>query len=127
LSETPERRQQELTLQVALGPALIAAKGYTAPEVERAYTRARELCQQIGETPQLFPVLAGLGVFYDVRAELQLARELAEQCLSLAQRLQAPDLLCVAHGALGESLLFLGELASAGAHFERGVALSDPH
>ena len=42
----------------------MATKGYAAPEVEHAYTRARELCQQVGETPQLFPVLWGLWVFY---------------------------------------------------------------
>ena len=42
------------------GVPLSATKGYAAPEVEKAYTRARELCQQVGETPQLFPVLWGL-------------------------------------------------------------------
>ena len=57
LPDTPERAQQELTLQLALGAALVAVKGYAAPEVEKTYTRARELCQQLGETPQLFPVL----------------------------------------------------------------------
>ena len=81
LPDTPERAQQELTLQIALGPALMATKGYAAPEVEKAYTRARELCQQVGETPQLFPVLWGLWAFYLVRAELQTARELGEQLL----------------------------------------------
>ena len=63
LPDTPERAQQELTLQIALGVPLMATKGYAAPEVEQAYTRARELCQQVGETPQLFPVLFGLWVF----------------------------------------------------------------
>ena len=60
LPDTPERAQQELTLQIALGVPLMATKGYAAPEVEQAYARARELCQQVGETPQLFPVLWGL-------------------------------------------------------------------
>ena len=60
LPDTPERAQQELTLQIALGVPLMATKGYAAPEVGKAYTRARELCQQVGETPQLFPVLWGL-------------------------------------------------------------------
>ena len=55
--ETAERTDQELDLQTSLGPALIALKGYAAPEVEKAYTRARELCQQVGPTPQIFPVL----------------------------------------------------------------------
>src|SRR4030095_7073344 len=64
LPETPPRAQQELDLQIALGPALSATKGQAAPEVEQTYTRARELCRQVGETPQLFPALEGLWSFY---------------------------------------------------------------
>ena len=104
----------------------MATKGFAAPEVEQAYARARELCQQVGETPQLFPVLGGLFRFYLVRAELQTARELGEQCLSLAQSVQDPALLLEAHMALGPTLLFLGELASAREHLEQGIALYDP-
>jgi predicted ATPase len=44
LPDTPERIQQELTLQITLGPSLQAIKGWGAPEVGKAYTRARELC-----------------------------------------------------------------------------------
>src|SRR5690606_7390069 len=64
LPETPARAQQELALQIALGPALAAAKGYTAAEVEQTYARAHALCQQVDETPQLFPALWGLCRFY---------------------------------------------------------------
>jgi predicted ATPase len=60
LPDTPTRTQQELELQTTLGPALIATRGYGAPEVAQAYTRALELCRQMGETPDLFPVLRGL-------------------------------------------------------------------
>jgi predicted ATPase len=68
LPDTPERVQQELTLQLALSVALVAVKGYTAPDVEQTYTRARALCQQLGETPQLFPVLYRLALFYRKRS-----------------------------------------------------------
>src|SRR4029450_12771411 len=64
LPDTPEHTQQELTLQITLGPPLIATKGYAASEVEKAYTRALALCRQVGETPQLFWVLVGLYLFY---------------------------------------------------------------
>ena len=64
LPETPARAQQELDLQIALGPALMATKGHAAPEVEQTYARARALCAQIGDTPQLFPTLRGLWRFY---------------------------------------------------------------
>jgi len=60
LPETPERTQQALTLYLALGAALLRTKGQAAPEVEQAYTQARALCQQVGETPALVPVLFGL-------------------------------------------------------------------
>ncbi len=126
LSDTPERTQQELFLQVALGRALIAARGFGVPEVEHAYTRARELCRQVGETPQLSRVLGGLYAFYIARAELQTTRELGEQLLRLAQSMQDPALLLRAYSALGPVLFHLGEVASAQEHLEQGIALYNP-
>ncbi len=107
LPDTPERAQQELILQVALGVPLMATKGFAAPEVGTIYRRARELCQHVGETPQLFPVLWGLWAFYVVRAELETAYELGEQCLRLAQNVQDPALLLEAHCALETTLTHL--------------------
>ena len=100
----------------------MAAKGQGVPQVECAYTRASTLCRQVGETPELFPVLWGLWRFYLVRAEYQTARELAEQCLSLAQRVQDSALLLVAHHALGATVYYLGEVPSGRAHLEQGLA-----
>ena len=45
LPDTPERSQQELILQTTLGPALIATRGYAAPDVAQTYARARDLCR----------------------------------------------------------------------------------
>jgi predicted ATPase len=126
LPDIPERTQQELALQITLGAALRATKGGVAPEVEQTYARARELCQQVGETPQLFSVLWGLWAFYHGRVALRTARELGEQLLTLAQRVQDPALLLQAHRALGITLRFLGELTAARVHLERGIALYDP-
>lgn len=125
LPGTPERTQQELTLQIALGMPLILTKGHAAPEVETTYARALELCRQVGETPQLFSVLVGLRRFYFVRGQLQTAHELGEQLLSLAQGVQDPGLLAWAHVMLGEALLCLGEFVVAREHLEQGIALYD--
>ena len=125
LPVTSERVQQELTLQITLGMALRAAKGWAAPEVEQTYSRARELCQQVGSTPQLFSALWGLWTFYNVRAELQTACELGAQCLHLAQSIQDPALLLGAHTALGDSLLWRGEFSSSQAHLEEWITLYD--
>jgi class 3 adenylate cyclase/predicted ATPase len=126
LPDTPERTQQELVLQLTLGTALIAIKGYGASEVEQTYLRARALCQQRGETPQLFLIVGGLCSVYMERAELTRARELAEQLLRLAQNVQHPVLLLGAHLALGVVLFYLGELASARQHIEQSLALYTP-
>ena len=126
LPDTPERYRKEFVLQTTLGPVLMAIRGQGAPEVERAYARARELCQHVGETPQLFPVLWGLWYFYLARAEWRVARELGEQLLSLAQRTQDPPLLLLAHRVLGQTLAFLGEFASARSHLAQALTFYDP-
>ena len=68
LPDSPGRAEHELALLVAIGVPLLRTKGYAAKDVERTYARARELCGQIGESPQLLPALAGLFRFYFVRA-----------------------------------------------------------
>jgi predicted ATPase len=92
LPEDVERDHRELELQRALGPALMAVKGYAAPEVERAYTRTRELCERLDDPREFFAAIYGLWVRHLVRGELRKAYELAEQLLQRAQRLFAAQL-----------------------------------
>jgi class 3 adenylate cyclase len=124
LPDTPKRLQRELDLLTLLGSALTRTSGPGSSAVEQVYTRARELCQQV-EPQQLFPVLWGLWYFYNTRAELQKAEELGKQLLTLAQQVQDRTLLLEAHHALWPTLFFLGELAAARGHLERGMALYD--
>jgi class 3 adenylate cyclase/predicted ATPase len=126
LPDTPQRIQHELDLLTTLGPALLSTKGYAAPEVVQAYTRARALCQQVGETPEHFPVLWNLWIFYLARSEHQTAMELGEQCLQLAQRVQDAALLLEAHLAIGISWFYLGNPALACTHLEHTIAFYDP-
>ena len=125
LPDTPERTQQELVLQTTLGPALLATKGYAAPEVGRVYARAQDLCQQVGETPQIFSTLYGLYYFHVIRAEFHRARALAEQLLRMAQHHQDHSFLLLAHLALAGALFHLGELTLGRTHVEQGMALYD--
>ena len=127
LPETGERTRQELALLTTLGPAMIAIKGYGAPEVEDTYLRARALCQQVDDPAQLFPVVRGLWNRYLMRAEHQQARELGEQLLSLAHSLHDPASLVEAHRVLGTVLWNRGELQLAHEHLERGIGLYEPH
>jgi predicted ATPase len=126
LPETPERAQQELAMQTTLGPALVATKGFAAPEVWHAYTRARALCQQVGDPLQRFQVLRGLWYVALIRLELRTARELGEQLLTLAQQADDAVLRVEAHYALGLTMNYRGALAAAQTHLAQGIALYDP-
>ena len=124
LPETPTRVQEELTLHLTLGVALLTLQGHASPEVERTYTRALGLCQQLGETSLHFPVLRGLWNCAITQGKLRLSRERGEQLLALAQRQGEPALLPLAHRALGTSLYWLGEFVPARQHLEHGWTLA---
>jgi class 3 adenylate cyclase len=126
LPDSPARTQRELTLYLTLGPALMSTNVPGAPEVGTVYIRARALCRQVGETPQPFPVLRGLWEFYQIRGELETARELANELLTLAQREKDSALLLEAHSAQWQTLVPLGEFVPAREHLKQGLGLYNP-
>jgi len=117
LPATPARCHHELAMQVPLGRALLLVQGFAAPEVERVFSRARVLCQHLGDTPQLIPVLNGLWNFHVVRNEFQMAYELAEQLCSF-EKYHSIHLL-------GYTLFYLGKLTSACEYLETSIAFHD--
>jgi DNA-binding winged helix-turn-helix (wHTH) protein/predicted ATPase len=123
LPDTAELRQQELGFQILLGVPLAALKGYAAPELERAYTRALELSEQVQQTSQTVQALLGLWVFYAFRGELRTARELGERALAQTVNPEAAELALDAHNALGTTLLWLGDLTSAREQLQQTLAL----
>ena len=125
LPDSPERNQQELTPQVALGVPLAVTTGYASAEVVQVFKRARELCEQVGETPHLFPTLHGLWAAYDTQAEHEEAQKATIQLLTLAQSVDDSALILQARLASGFTLFYLGELVTAQEHFEAGVSLYD--
>jgi len=126
LPETLARHQQELPLQTALGGASLMVRGHTASEVEAAYTRARDLCQQLGDTQDMLPVLFGLWRFSVMRADLGMARQLGEELLGLAEQSDELPLHVFPHYAAGFTCFCLGELLPARSHLEEGIAHYDP-
>jgi class 3 adenylate cyclase/predicted ATPase len=126
LPDLTQAARQELKLLVALGEPLGAAKSYGAPEVGATYTRALELCRQLGETSHLFPTMWGLWHFYHGQGAFHTARELGDKLLRLAEQHADPMLLLAAHQALGQSLYLLGEFSTALIHLEQARAGLDP-
>ena len=130
MPDTPARAARELVIQTTLGPALIATKGYAALEVEKTYVRAKELLETMPNNERMllrFPILFGLWLSYLVRAKLQTARELGEQCLVMAQQQENPVLEVEAHRALGATLFYFGEFEASRTHIEAGIACYDPN
>jgi len=129
LPETTAHAELELALQFDLASSLIVSMGWIAPEVEQAYTRALDLCRQVGETPILIPVLQGLRRLYAMRGapgDAQRAQKLGGQMLTHAQRQNDTALLQEAHWAIGQTHCFLGELEPARKHMEQSSAAYTP-
>ena len=125
LPPSRERDQQEIRLQVKLGAPLLESRGYGDGEVQRAYERARELSQGVGETPETFRALWGLAVFYHARSELGTAIEMGDQLLGIAERSGDASVLISANISVGCPLLWQGRFAECLARVERSVALYD--
>ncbi|MFQ6108718.1 MAG: AAA family ATPase, partial [Candidatus Aminicenantales bacterium] len=126
LPETPERDQQELALQLALTAPLQVARGFGAPELGQAVIRARELCDKIGNTPQLFTALVQLATFYSTRAEYRTALKLREQISRIAEQSEDPMVTAISYYIHTWPLLNVGELVQTLDHAKRMIALYDP-
>jgi predicted ATPase/predicted negative regulator of RcsB-dependent stress response len=126
LPPSPDRDHKELDLQIALGAALIATKGWAVPEVERTYARARELCTGDDLIPQLLAALYGLFLHHLHWSSKHVALRIAGEILRLAERQQDVAAQAVGHRCMGVSLLFHGQLLPALTHLERTLALYDP-
>ena len=126
LPEGAQRDQLELDLRVALGVPLSASRGYSAPEVEQTYTRARELSQKVGDLSQFANIVWGLWVGYLTGGPIGAALEIAEQYRAIAERSQDSGHLLEMCQVLGIALFYLGEFPRALPHLSRGSAMYDP-
>ncbi|WGS01772.1 AAA family ATPase [Bradyrhizobium sp. ISRA443] len=126
LQDTPERRKQELDLQLALALAQMAMKGYSAPEVGETLGRARVLAERIDQPRYLWPVILGQSSFHRVRGEHRRALELAEQLERVGEARNDVAAQLVGRWANGRTRLFLGEFVAARELLERCHGLADP-
>jgi class 3 adenylate cyclase/tetratricopeptide (TPR) repeat protein len=124
LPDGAARDNQELDLQLALDWSLFVARGPRAsPERESALSRARELCEQLEENARLMEVLLALAHTRILRRDFELARELAERVLAMAQQAKAPAMLAGAHVVVGFVRFITGQFPAAREHLERAVEL----
>lgn len=118
-----ERQQQELGLQVSLGTTLLSTRGYTDAELGEAFERAYDICRDMGDPPEVFPVLFGLWAYHFVLTDFERSLSIATQILHLAEQQSDPAFLIVAYEVCGLHYCWAGQLAPAQEYLQKCDAL----
>ncbi len=125
IADGVERTKIEAELRIALGAAFTATRGFGAPEVLEAYSRAEALCESLGERADIFPALWGQWLFRWGRSEVDAAWRLCERLLVLAEKSGDAGLKLQAHHAAWATSFGRGKLAEVRTQAEAGLALYD--
>ncbi|MGZ3338862.1 MAG: AAA family ATPase [Reyranella sp.] len=125
IPESKWRNQRELELQVALGAALIATRGYVAPETIECFARARDLCKRLGQSRQLVSVMHGQWVQALMSNELVSARRQAAEVLELAERTNDDYWRWTGHRLLGTTSFPMGEFTAGHENFKHSLSLHE--
>ena len=125
IDDETKRAHTEVELRVAMGAAFMATRGFGAPEVHEAYTRAEALCERLGERADLFPAIWGQWMFRTGRSEMSHSRRLGARLIGLGERSGDANLKLQAHHAMWSTSFACGELAEACRHADAGLALYD--
>ena len=125
LPESPERDRRELAFQIAIGTPLIAVQGYSAPETGAAYSRARVLCERLGEAEPLVATLSGEFVFYFVRGNYPMMRRLTDEARQVSERFPNPVVRLAGHRLAGITAMHFGAFSEARSEFEAILRLYD--
>jgi class 3 adenylate cyclase len=127
LTETPERLQLELALQLALGPVLLSTRGFGAPEAKRPYRRAAELAARLGDDRARFAASWGLWITSEGRGQMdeERLRHLGD-LVQIADRVADPELSLQAHHSAWATWIWGGEFIRGQDHVRQGIALYDP-
>ncbi|TPQ43854.1 adenylate/guanylate cyclase domain-containing protein [Cupriavidus pinatubonensis] len=120
--DTPARARQELAVRLAIGPALIAARGFASREVEATYMRALALYEQLDDMLQSFPAQVGLRTYFSISAEHAKAYRLGKGLVRLAERAGNAEWLAEAHVSLATTLYYAGRFRIANVHFDHALA-----
>ena len=116
------RDERELALRLAIGPALLAARGYASTEVERNYQEAETLADRLGDREAVFTSARGLWHYFYDRGELEQALTLAERLMAIGELDGSVERMSFALRAVGSTLMSKGDFAGALHAFDRCIA-----
>jgi len=115
-----------LNLEVLRGAVYRALKGFASTGAEQSFTRARDLCERLGDVRSLIDVHRGLFACYYSRGSHSLAHQQGQDVKALAERLDDSGARMLAHWMLGCVAFWRGDLTSADLELEEAIALYDP-
>jgi class 3 adenylate cyclase/tetratricopeptide (TPR) repeat protein len=128
MTDGPVRRLLHLRVLTAYGNALMASKGFVAPESVAAFTRARKLALQVDDAIERYPIYYGSWATSFVRGHLAQMKEEAETFRRDVESRRRPLPLeaAMAYRLCGATCWFEGDYVGARAHLLRALILFDP-
>jgi predicted ATPase/predicted Ser/Thr protein kinase len=126
LPDDPARKQQELRLQMMKGAALRSTTGWATPEIERVFTRAWQLCQELDDPPELIPVLWSTTQFLLIRGNLRECRDRGDELMGQAERSGKQAYIMAALHVSGVVREFIGDMVESSRRLERCRELHVP-
>ena len=126
IADSHSQLSYELDLQMALGPALLATKGFAASEVGDTFARARTLAEQLDRPEYQVPLLYGLRLYHTVRSEFELGLSFASQITQIGEARADRAVQLLGLRCRGEIDLYMGDFVSARAFFEQCHEMRDP-
>ncbi len=120
-----ERDLLELRFRAALGPALVAGRGWGHPELSGVLEPAWSLAQRLEHRQGYLPILNALWVHYLCIDRLDVSLRWAEKLLEVGNATNDDSLVIVGHRAVSGSAFWLGRFDVAKAHGDRLHAMYD--
>jgi tetratricopeptide (TPR) repeat protein len=112
----PERARWERLFLTAMGPSVMAIRGFGAAESQNVFQKAHDLLDDSTPYSDRLQILCGLWNIRFHHGEVASALPIAQQCLELARTSKAG--LDVANGLMGQTLASMGEFTAALHHFQ---------
>jgi class 3 adenylate cyclase/tetratricopeptide (TPR) repeat protein len=126
LTEGPSRHRQEMVLQTSYGGALFALQAWTGGVAERAYTRALELAEQLGDVEASASILAGRVTYHIGQCQYSEATDISRRLLRIAKDQDSPRAHLIAHRCMAVCLHWTGDFIGALEHFDAVLGLYQP-
>jgi serine/threonine protein kinase/tetratricopeptide (TPR) repeat protein len=122
---SPTRDKLELGLKLPQSAVLMAAKGYSAPEVAPLHDRCIEICRQLGDGSPLFPVLIGKWGWNFIASRFDECHVRCQEVIAIANEKRGPGMIAEAHWTQVCTSFFEGDFSNARQHAEIGLAHYD--